>query len=118
MRTRFGLAVSVPAMVLAVLLVARAPMAAAPKTTPTITRGDLRWLERVTFGINEAIVARYELLGREKFLDDQLHPAAADPKELADQIAAMPALRLTAEARVRAARAEQQRINALPRDAD
>ena len=38
-------------------------------------RGDLRWLTRVTFGINTETVARYRTLGREKFLDEQLRPS-------------------------------------------
>jgi uncharacterized protein (DUF1800 family) len=118
--TRFSLMVSVAVMALAVCLIARAPGAAAPKapkTPQTMTRGELRWLERVTFGIDNATVGRYRQLGRERFLDEQLHPAA-DPKALADLIGAMSISKLTAEARVRATRAEQQRINTLPSDTD
>ena len=112
-RTRLNLAVTLPFALLAVGVVMRVPIAAAPKTT---NRGDLRWLERVTFGVDNATIARYRQLGREKFLDEQLHPAATDPKQLVDPIAAMPISQLTAEARLRANRAEQQRINALPNE--
>ena len=78
------------------------------------TRGDLRWLSRVTFGIDRATVADYQRLGRAKFLDDQLRPPPGDPAELTAAIAAIPAAKETAEARVKAMRAEQQRINTLP----
>jgi len=87
------------------------PAASAPAP---LTRGDLRWLSRVTFGIDRATVADYQRLGRVKLLDDQLRPPPDDPAELAAAIAAIPAAKETAEARVKAMRAEQQRINALP----
>jgi uncharacterized protein (DUF1800 family) len=86
--------------------------AASPPASPA--RGDLRWLSRVTFGIDRATVADYQRLGRAKFLDDQLNPAAGDQAELAAAIAAIPVANESAEARVKATRAEQQRINTLP----
>ena len=89
--------------------VATAPPASAPAA---LSRADLRWLQRVTFGIDSATVERFRKLGREKFLDEQLR-AAPDPAALAELIAATSvALRPAADA-VRANRAEQQRINAL-----
>jgi uncharacterized protein (DUF1800 family) len=90
------------------------PVAGAPKG---LSRGELRWLERVTFGIDHATVERFQQLGREKFLNEQLRPAA-DPRDLAEAIAAMPIAQQTAEARLRANRAEQQRINALTNDTE
>ena len=81
-----------------------------------LSRGDLRWLSRVTFGIDNATIAEYKRLGREKFLDAQLHPPASDPAELAAEIAAIPVTQQSAEKSVKATRAEQQRINALPTD--
>jgi uncharacterized protein (DUF1800 family) len=80
---------------------------------PVLTRGDLRWLSRVTFGIDSATIARYRQLGREKFLDEQLHPLGDDPPALAASLATMPLLQEPAQARIQANRAEQQRINAL-----
>jgi uncharacterized protein (DUF1800 family) len=68
----------------------------------------------VTFGIDSATVARYRALGREKFLDEQLHPAPDDAPDLAAIIEAMPVTAQTAEARIAANRLEQQRLNALP----
>jgi uncharacterized protein (DUF1800 family) len=83
-----------------------------------LTRGDLRWLGRVTFGIDTETVARYRALGRVRFLDQQLHPAAGDPASLAAAIAAIPVTQQTAQARILANRAEQQRITALTSDDD
>jgi uncharacterized protein (DUF1800 family) len=88
-----------------------ASRAAAPAK---LTRGDLRWLNRVTFGIDAETIARYQRLGRVKFLDEQLHPPAADPADLAAAIASLPISQASAEERIRANRAEQQRINTLP----
>jgi len=95
-----------------------APIASAPAAPAPLSRGDLRWLSRVTFGIDSATVARYRLLGRVKFLDEQLRPPAADPASLGAAIAVMPVTQLTAQARITALRAEQQRINAIANDAD
>jgi uncharacterized protein (DUF1800 family) len=83
-----------------------------------LTGGDIRWLDRVTFGLNAATVVRYQLLGREKFLDEQLHPPAADPEYLAMEIAANPVAQQTAADRIKANRVEQQRINTLTSDDD
>lgn len=87
------------------------PSAASPKP---LTRADLRWLGRVTFGIDSASLARYQRLGREKFLDEQLHPPAEDPDDLTAAVATLTVSQQTAEQRFQAFRAEQQRINALP----
>jgi len=77
---------------------------------------DVRWLTRVTFGLNAGTVARYERLGREKFLDEQLHPAKDDPEPLATHVAALPMAHETATERMIAVRVEQQRINGLATD--
>ena len=95
-----------------------APAASRPAVPAPLTRGDLRWLARVTFGIDTATVTRYRALGREKFLDEQLHPPASDPATLAAAIAAIPVTQQTAQARLTATRAEQQRITTLPNDDD
>ena len=48
------------------------------------------WLERVTFGLDSANVADYRRLGREGFLDRQLHPQAQTlPEPIAGEIAAL-----------------------------
>jgi uncharacterized protein (DUF1800 family) len=94
-----------------------APAASKAAAAPaTITEADLKWLGRVTFGVDTATVARYRQLGRTRFLDEQLSPAATDPPELAALVAAIPITQSTAEQLVKGARAEQQRIAALPTD--
>jgi uncharacterized protein (DUF1800 family) len=86
---------------------------------PTLLkRADLRWLGRVTFGVDSAAVDAYRRLGREKFLDAQLHPPREDPDPLRTAIAALGIEQKPAEARVREVRQEQQRINALASDDD
>jgi uncharacterized protein (DUF1800 family) len=89
------------------------PAASRPVAPALLTRGELRWLGRVTFGIDTATVARYRILGREKFLDEQLRPPTADSATLAGAIAALPVTQQTAQARLTANRVEQQRINTL-----
>src|SRR6185437_2399091 len=87
------------------------------RTTP-LTKGDLRWLSRVTFGVDSATVDAYRRLGRDKFLDAQLHPPADDPPALHDAIAALTIEQQPADVRVKAVRQEQQRINALTDDTE
>jgi len=87
---------------------------AAGRGTSALTRVDLRWLNRVTFGVDSSAVATYRRLGREKFLDAQLHPPREDPPELRAAIASLGISQKTGEARVFEFRQEQQRINSLP----
>src|SRR5579864_2400125 len=89
----------------------------APAAAP-LTRGDLRWLARVTFGINTATVARFRALGREKFLEEQLRAPSSDPASLAAAIAAIPVTQQTAEARFATFRGQQQLINTLTDEGD
>jgi uncharacterized protein (DUF1800 family) len=88
----------------------------AASRSAALTPDDLRWLARVTFGIDNAAVARYRQLGREKFLDEQLHPPAEDPPNLAAAIAAIPVTQRPAADRMQAVFTEQRRINALTSD--
>jgi len=39
---------------------------------------DLAWLDRITYGVNQQTAEEYEKLGREKFLEKQLHPPAKE----------------------------------------
>jgi uncharacterized protein (DUF1800 family) len=107
--TAFGAALAA-----AILVVAPAgPLSAG---TPPFTRADVRWLGRVTFGVDSQVVASYRKLGREKFLDAQLHPPKDDPTELGQAIGALTISQKSAEARVFEVRQENQRINALTAD--
>ena len=106
-------------LIVSCLCIVLAAVAGTAASRPSVlTPGDVRWLARVTFGIDAATVARFRAVGREKFLDEQLHPPDGDPAALAATIAAMPVTQLSAQARVTANRAEQQRINALTNDED
>ncbi len=96
---------------------AAAPGAVSARTT-AFGRADLRWLDRVTFGVDGAAVARYRQLGRQKFLDEQLHPPDGDPADLRGAIAALTIEQKTADARLREVRQENQRINGLTSDED
>jgi uncharacterized protein (DUF1800 family) len=85
----------------------------AATVSPPTSRGDVHWLDRVTYGVNAPTVARYRQLGREKFLDEQLQLSQADPPSLAAEIAAIPVTQRTAADVIKTNRTEQQRINAL-----
>ncbi|WP_430232551.1 DUF1800 domain-containing protein [Nitrosomonas communis] len=74
---------------------------------------DLRWLNRVTFGVNSETIERYRQIGRNRFLDEQLHPPADDPPDLAAHIRALPVSQKSAKEVLKAAWAEQQRIQHL-----
>src|SRR6266516_1250088 len=102
---RMRLAVAAALLVAGVVIPPAVETVGAARVVP-LTRGDLRWLERVTFGIDNATVAAYRRLGREKFLDEQLHPPAGDPGDLATEVAALSVSQQSAEARVRHMRAE------------
>src|SRR5262245_24937806 len=78
-----------------------------------LSNADVHWLNRVTFGLNADTAARYERIGREKFLNEQLHPPADDPPPLATHVAALPIAHDTSAERMKTVRAEQQRINGL-----
>src|SRR4029077_18074782 len=114
MRTRTGL--SVLSIVMGAFVAV--PAASRSATRAALTRGELRWLGRVTCASDTATVARYRELGREKYLDEQLHPPAIDPATLAAAIAAIPVTQQTAHDRLAANRVEQQRINTLPNEDD
>ena len=81
--------------------------------TASFTANDLRWLNRITFGVDTATVARFRSLGRARFLDEQLNPPPHDPPDLAAAVAMIPITQRSADQLLRATRAEQQRINAL-----
>jgi uncharacterized protein (DUF1800 family) len=84
-----------------------------PKAPGALTRAELLWLDRVTFGVDAATVTNYQQLGREKFLEQQLGPSAPDPATLRAAVAELNISDMNPEARVLAYRAEAQRINGL-----
>jgi uncharacterized protein (DUF1800 family) len=80
-----------------------------------LSREDIQWLGRVTYGPSTVTVEEYRKLGRRRFLDYQLHPRDVRlPQPAADQIAALDLSRATAADLLATVFKEQQRINALP----
>jgi uncharacterized protein (DUF1800 family) len=105
-----------PRLRLAVLatLLALTPLAArAANAPPPLTADDVRWLNRITYGIDAATVARYRSLGRQRYLEEQLKPAGlALPVEVAAALATTPSI----EATLATLDEERKRIQALPSD--
>src|SRR6266481_4096002 len=68
------------------------PAPAAAKPAITLSPADLAFIDRVTWGVNESITAEYQALGRERWLERQLHPGPKDklPNAAQTQIAALP----------------------------
>jgi uncharacterized protein (DUF1800 family) len=89
-----------------------APMAA--DTLSPLRREDAIWLERVSFGIESATVAEYRRLGRERYLEEQLHGAVADlPPPIAVQIQELDAHQTAPEERLRELQERRKAINAM-----
>ena len=57
---------------------------------PVLHREDMQWLQRTSFGLDSANVAEYRRLGRENFLEGQLHPNnVVLPAAIAAQVIAL-----------------------------
>jgi uncharacterized protein (DUF1800 family) len=92
---------------------------AASAALPVLHREDMLWLERVTFGLDGAIVDEYRKLGRERFLERQL--TARDQQlsaPIAAQIEAMEVSHAEPAAWISDVAAQYKAINALPDGAD
>jgi uncharacterized protein (DUF1800 family) len=80
-----------------------------------LSREDIQWLDRVTYGPSTATVEEYRKLGRRRFLDEQLHPKDVHlPQPAADQVAALDISGANPADLLATVFKEQQRINALP----
>lgn len=99
-------------LVAAASLAACAQAPAAPEGTLAVR--DLHWLNTVSFGADQASIARLKAVGRQRYLEEQLKQPVADPPELAGMIAALPIAAQDTPARFEALRAARQRVNALP----
>jgi uncharacterized protein (DUF1800 family) len=90
--------------------------ASTPPGAPTAAASpDMPWLERLTFGVNSAVLAQYRKLGRDGFLEAQLH--ATDerlPEAVSQDITQLAIGQVDAARLVLGLAAEQKRINALP----
>ncbi|HZP67599.1 MAG TPA: DUF1800 domain-containing protein [Rudaea sp.] len=78
-------------------------------------RDDARWLERVTYGLDTATVARLREIGRKRFLEEQLAPLDETlPKSVQAQIDALDISKIPATKLVADEVEAQQRIRAMP----
>jgi uncharacterized protein (DUF1800 family) len=76
---------------------------------------DVRWLNRITYGIDGATVERYRQLGRKRFLEEQLRPGGLQPAvEVQEAIAGLGISRKPLEQALAEAEAENRRIQSLP----
>jgi uncharacterized protein (DUF1800 family) len=108
---------------LAFLLLAGCATPPNPAHDPSAPSGPLRplhrenvlWLERISFGLNTRIVADYRRLGRERFLDQQLHPAEETlPAPIASQIASLEVTGANPVQLLAGVNAQYKVINAMP----
>ena len=75
---------------------------------------DALWLERVSFGLESTTVADYRRLGRERYLEEQLHdPGEELPAPIAAQIQEINAHQSAPEQRLRELQERRKAINAM-----
>jgi uncharacterized protein (DUF1800 family) len=81
---------------------------------------DLRWLDRLTYGLNTSTLQQFTAQGRRAFLAQQLGPAVPERDRLtaviADQIAALEISSRDGATLLAEVQAEQKRIRELPED--
>ena len=99
-------------------LLALVPLAALLLAAPparALSPADLDLLDRVTWGANEPSAAQFTALGRDKWLDRQLHPTAADTLPPAAQAAidALPIARTSMPDLLAAMQAQNKAAGAL-----
>ena len=81
----------------------------------TLSKDDVAWLNRVTFGVDSATVAHFRDVGRRRFLDEQLHPKADSlPPAIAAQIASFDVMKTPAPALLAQVRDQYRDIKDLP----
>jgi len=92
---------------------------AASAALPVLHREDVLWLDRVSFGLDSASVADYGRLGRERFLQRQLHPQQPQlPAPIAAQIDALEVTHADPQRWLADVNAQRKIINAMPDGAD
>jgi uncharacterized protein (DUF1800 family) len=103
---------------IAFLAVAGAAILPAWSFSGELTREDIQWLDRVTYGPTTATVNEYLKLGRRRFLDEQLHPGALRvPQPAADEIDALEIAHQDGAGFLAYVNRENQRINGITDDA-
>ena len=102
----------------AILVVASALTLPAWAMGSELSRQDIQWLDRVTYGPDTATVNEYLKLGRQRFLNEQLHPEKVElPQEVAAEIDALEISHKDGAELLAYVTRENQRINAITDDA-
>ena len=103
---------------IAILAVAGALSLPAWAMGSELSRQDIQWLDRVTYGPDTATVNEYLKLGRRRFLNEQLHPGKVElPQEAAAEINALQISQQNGAELLTYVTRENQRINAITDDA-
>jgi len=106
------------ARLLVVSAAAGAASSAVAAGDPPLSRQDILWLDRLTYGPTTPVIQQYLKLGRRRFLDEQLHPSSLHlPPVVAAQIQALEVAHSDPAIVLPVVQQEQQRINALPDEA-
>jgi uncharacterized protein (DUF1800 family) len=93
--------------------------AAADPRASRLSMSELRWLDRVTYGVSASTVASYQRLGRTRFLAAQLHGDGPPlPRAITEQIDRLEIERRDGASLLLEASSTQKRINALPASAE
>ena len=84
-------------------------------TDHPLTKDDLAWLNRVTYGVTSATAAEYQSQGRRRFLQQQLNEKPRKlPAAIETQIQALEVAHRDAASLLKEQRDAQKRINTLP----
>ena len=90
-------------------------MCVAGASTPhDLTRDDVAWLNRITYGVNSSTVARYRAEGRRRFLQEQFASTPTLPAAVTQQIQDLEISHVDGATLLREVVDEQKRINSLP----
>lgn len=82
---------------------------------PVAHPDDIRWLNRITYGLDSVTLEKYRLLGRKAYLEEQLKPTdEALPAQAQKAIDGMTISQKSASQLLAEADAENRRINAMP----
>jgi uncharacterized protein (DUF1800 family) len=90
------------------------PSSVTSRALPALKREDMLWLERVSFGLDTVSVAQYRRLGRETYLEGQLHPHGSLPAPIASEIAVLDVSHVDPLRAVAGVNAQYKTINAMP----
>ncbi len=88
--------------------------AATAPATPALSRQDVLWLQRVSFGIDSNSIAELHRLGRARYLDRQLHAGDTLPAPVAAELAALEITHLDPVRAIIDANAARKAANAMP----